>query len=343
MQITALHKSVYRLYAYARTQECLDVHRQRHEERVRRWRAFKAEGLSDQATARLSGISRASYYRSRAALAALAGGVVPPSKARRRQNMRRWGEAEMQLVLALRRANPAYGKEKIAIILMRDHGRGLSASTVGRILGHLAKKGLILRSPSALRARRKRDFRGRHAQPWTWRDYKDIGIGERVQVDHMTVTRNGLVCKHFQAWDRRSKFIHAQVYSNAKSSSAKRFLLEFIQKVPFKLVSVQVDGGSEFMAEFEAACADLKIPLIVLPPNKPSHNGGVERGNRTFKEEFYFQPNLLADTIGAMRYELQKALNKYNSYRPHRALNGLTPLAYLQAVPCGAPSESQAA
>lgn len=214
---------------------------------------------------------------------------------------------------------------------------------MGRILKHLAEKGLVQRSASALRPKRKRNFQGRHAQPWTWRDHKDIGLGERVQVDHMTVTRNGLVCKHFQAWDRRSKFIHAQVYSNTKSSSAKRFLHEFVQKAPFKILSVQVDGGWEFMAEFEDACADLAIPLIVLPPKRPTYNGGVERGNRTFQEEFYFQPNLLADTIGAMRHELQKAVVKYNTFRPHRALNGLTPLAYLQAVPQRAAPESHAA
>lgn len=343
MQIKALHKSVYRLYAYARTQECLDAHRGRHEERVRHWLAHKAEGLSDKSCERLSGISRASYYRSKAALAALAQGISPPSKARKRQNKRRWGEAEMQLVLAVRRANPAYGKEKIAVILKRDHGGTLSPSTVGRILMHLAGKGLIQRSPSALRVKRKRNFQGRHAKPWTWRDYKDIQVGERVQIDHMTVTRNSLVCKHFQAWDRRSKFIHAQVYSNANSSSAKRFLKELIEKAPFAIISIQVDGGSEFMAEFETSCADLNIPLIVLPPKRPTYNGGVERGNRTFQEEFYFQPNLLADTIGAMRFELQKAVAKYNSYRPHRALKGLTPLEYLQAVPQGAAPESQTA
>lgn len=343
MQYKALHKNVYKLYAYARTQECLDAHRQHHEERVRLWQAHKAEGLPDDACQRLSGLSRASYYRSKAALAALDRGVTPPSKARKRQNKRQWGEAEKQLVLAIRRANPAYGKEKIAVIIKRDHGRPLSVSTVGRILKHLAEKGLTQRSPSALRAKRKRTFKGRHAQPWTYKDYKDIAIGERIQIDHMTVTRNGLVCKHFQAWDRRSKFIHAQVYSNAKSSSAKRFLHEFIEKAPFTVKSVQVDGGSEFMAEFEDACAELKIPLVVLPPKKPTYNGGVERGNRTFQEEFYFQPKLLADTIGAMRHELTKAVKTYNSYRPHRALNGLTPLEYLQAALKEPSPESHAA
>lgn len=32
MQIQRLHKNIYRLYAYARTQECLDEYRKKHEE-----------------------------------------------------------------------------------------------------------------------------------------------------------------------------------------------------------------------------------------------------------------------------------------------------------------------
>jgi len=58
----------------------------------------------------------------------------------------------------------------------------------------------------------------------------------------------------------------------------------------------------------------------------------VERGNRTFREEFYACRDLLADSIGAIRFELKKAVEKYNSYRPHYALKGKTPLEYLQII-----------
>ena len=99
-------------------------------------------------------------------------------------------------------------------------------------------------------------------------------LGERVQIDHMTVTKNGITFKHFQAWDRNSKYMDAGAYSNATSKSAKKFLLSFVAKAPFPILSIQVDGGSEFMADFEEACAELFIPLIVLPPKKPEYNGG---------------------------------------------------------------------
>ncbi|MDR2464500.1 MAG: hypothetical protein LBD36_02755, partial [Holosporales bacterium] len=39
------------------------------------------------------------------------------------------------------------------------------------------------------------------------------------------------------------------------------------------------------------------IPLVVLPPAKPKYNGGVERSNRIFKEEFYSRTDLLANTV----------------------------------------------
>lgn len=328
MQIKALHKNIYKLYAYSRTQECLDVYRKKYEDKVHRWETLILEGVRAKVAQQILRFSRATYYRMKKILKDLEKGISPPSKRPKKLNKPRWGEAELQLVLMIRRENLTYGKEKIAFILKRDHAQTISESTVGRIITHLKARGLITNSPSALRTKRKRNFQG-HAKPWTFKEYKTMLMGERVQIDHMTVTKNGICFKHFQAWDRLSKFIDAQVYSDAKSSSAKRFLLDFIRRAPYTILSIQVDGGSEFMAEFEEACAELGIPLIVLPPSKPTYNGGVERGNRTFREEFYNRTNLLADSIGGMRYELRKAVTKYNTYRPHRVLKGLTPMEYI--------------
>jgi putative transposase len=328
MQIKALHKNVYNLYAYARTQECLDVYREKYAAKIYRWEKLVSEDVNTKTAQEILGFSRATYYRMKKILKDLEKGLSPPSKRPKKLNKPRWGESELQLVLQVRRENLTYGKEKIATILKRDHGQTMSESTVGRIINHLKEKGLIVKSPSALRTKRKRNFKG-HAKPWAFKDYKTMIMGERIQIDHMTVTKNGICFKHFQAWDRCSKFIDANVYSDAKSSSAKRFLLDFVRQAPYTILSIQVDGGSEFMAEFEEACAELEIPLIVLPPKKPTYNGGVERGNRTFREEFYNRPNLLADSIGAMRYELNKAVKKYNTYRPHRVLKGLTPMEYI--------------
>lgn len=329
MQLKSLHKNVYKLYCYARTQECLDFYRHQLKDKVNAWETLKSQGVCDKVCQKFVGISRSTYYRYKRVLKDLDKGLLPPSKKPKSVRKREWGEAEMQLVLQIRRENPTYGKAKIAVIIKRDHQGTLSESTVGRILEHLKQKCLVQKSASAIRQKRKRSFVKGHARRWTFKQYKSIKMGERVQIDHMTATKNGICLKHFQGWDRRSKYMDANVYSDAKSSSAKRFLMDFVQNCPFKITSIQVDGGSEFMAEFEEACAKLGLELIVLPPAKPKYNGGVERGNRTFKEEFYARSDILADSIGAFRADLRKALNKYNTYRPHAALAGQTPMEYV--------------
>ncbi|MEI8295468.1 MAG: integrase core domain-containing protein [Alphaproteobacteria bacterium] len=328
MQIKGLHKNIYRLYAYSRTQECLDIYRKKYEKPVLVWDKLNKKKVETKVIQDIAGISRATYYRKKKILKNLDKGILPPSKKPKKLNKPKWGEAEKQLVLKIRRENPTYGREKIAIILKRDHATKISQSTVGRILGHLKEKGLVTKSPSALRTKRKRVFK-KHAQPWCYKDYKTMELGERVQIDHMTVTKNGITFKHFQAWERKSKYICANVYTDAKASSAKRFLLEFMKQAPFTVLSIQVDGGSEFMAEFEDACKDLEVPLMVLPPSKPTYNGGVERGNRTFREEFYNRKDLLEDSVRGIQAQLTKAVEKYNTYRPHRNLKGLTPMQYI--------------
>jgi len=328
MQIKHLHKNIYKLYAYSRTQECLDAYRQKYQQQVQRWERLRSEGVSLKLTQEIAQISRATYYRHKQILHNLNKGIFPLSKKPRRLNKPKWGEAQMQLVLQIRRQSSTYGKAKIAVILTRDFGVNLSESTVGRILKSLMKKGLITKSLSAPRMKRKRSFKS-HAKRWCY-GMKASKPGEMVQIDHLSASKNNISLKHFQAWDPTSKYIHANVYSNAKSRSAKRFLIELINQAPFSITSIQVDGGSEFMAEFEEECEKLGIALFVLPPSRPQYNGGVERGNRTFREEFYANRNVLADSLGALRHELSKAVTKYNTYRPHFSLKGLTPTAYIQ-------------
>jgi hypothetical protein len=54
----------------------------------------------------------------------------------------------------------------------------------------------------------------------------------------------------------------------------RQAFLETVQeRLLFSLKAVQVDGGSEFMAEFEQACQEKNIRLFVLPPQSPKLNG----------------------------------------------------------------------
>jgi hypothetical protein len=46
MQIKRLHKNIYKLYSYARTQECLEKYRKLHQEGISKWEKLSAEKIS---------------------------------------------------------------------------------------------------------------------------------------------------------------------------------------------------------------------------------------------------------------------------------------------------------
>ncbi len=109
---------------------------------------------------------------------------------------------------------------------------------------------------------------------------------------------------------------------------AQRFLEVLLDRVPFAVKALQVDGGSEFAAEFEEACQQKQLPLFVLPPKSPKLNAHVERSHRTHHEEFY-QVSADSDHLPVLNDQLRRWEHTYNCVRPHQSLAYLTPLEFI--------------
>ena len=108
----------------------------------------------------------------------------------------------------------------------------------------------------------------------------------------------------------------------ATSPAAARFLDTLLERFPFPVKAVQVDGGSEFAAEFELACQQKQLPLFVLPPKSPKLNAHVECSHRTHHEEFY-QVHADSDQPPALNCQLRRWEHTYNCVRPHQSLTSL--------------------
>jgi len=121
-----------------------------------------------------------------------------------------------------------------------------------------------------------------------------------------------------------------QACHRATAKNASLFLETVQRRLPFKLKAVQVDGGSEFMAEFETACQEKGIKLFVLPPRSPKLNGCVERAQRTHTEELY---QVYADDwdLPTLNKVLQEWERIYNCVRPHASLDNRAPKEYIQS------------
>lgn len=231
-------------------------------------------------------------------------------------------------VQELREEHPRWGKDKLRVLL-EYRGYRVSASTVGRILCRLKRRG-VLKEPAANYILVKKRQRKR---PYAIRKPKGYEVnyaGDLVELDTMDLrSLPGVSLKHLTAHDVISRWDTLGVYTRANAATAARFLDELEKRMPFKVQAIQVDGGSEFEAVFEEECQRRGIRLFVLPPRSPKLNGAVERAHRTHTEEFYEVTDSSFD-IAELRLELLEWENIYNTVRPHQALGYLTPLQFLQ-------------
>jgi transposase InsO family protein len=289
---------------------------------VSRWRQAVMDGLTSEQAARAVGVPRANLYRWEKRPA-------PRSKRPKRMRAKTWSPALVEALEALRLDHPMWGKAKLGPLIRRE-GFAASDSTVGRIIAYLVARGVVEPVPT-LRRRKgagARQWRRKHALRLP-KGLKPTQPGELVQVDTLSVNvRPDKAIKHFTAYDPVGRFTAAKAFSTATAGCAKNFLDKLLGAFPFAIKAIQVDGGSEFMAEFEQACKDNGLALFVLPPKRPQLNGAVERAQGSWRYEFYACHDL-PHRLERLNQHIDAFAHLYNNYRPHGALGGLTPNEYL--------------
>ena len=291
----------------------------------------RAHGGNVSLTARHYGVGRSTVYRwlgryDRFHLETLEDRGSAPRRRRRPT----WTLAQLQAVRSIRERYPRWGKDKLRILLRRA-GMVLSTSMVGRILGRLLRAG-DLHEP---RRRRMSVRQRRWQRPYAIRKPAGWAVGapgDLVQLDTLDIRPlPGQVWKQFTARDVVSRWDTLELGRRATAAAAAAVLDRLAERMPFPVRAISIDNGSEFMAEFETACAERGIRLFVLPPRSPKLHGVVERANRTHTEEFY-EVTDAEPALAAFQVELRAWETVYNTIRPHQSLGYLTPAEYLASV-----------
>ena len=288
----------------------------------------KAHGQNVSQTCRHFTISRSTFYRwkkryDREHLSSLENRSCRPKRIRKPT----WTPETVAAVKRLREQYPRWGKDKLAVLLSRE-GLRVSVSMVGRILRHLKRRGQLI-EPLGKRVRGSKKKRARIYAVRKPRGYMAEKAGDLVQIDTQDVYPwPGLHLKHFTATDVVCRVSIPCLHSSATARVAADVLKEVVERSPYQIKNLQIDGGGEYMAEFEEACRAMGIGLFVLPPRSPKLNGCVERSHRTHQEEFY-EVTDAEPTLEALRQALREWEHVYNTIRPHQALGYKTPLEFL--------------
>lgn len=284
---------------------------------------YQTHGSNAALTARHFGIAKSCFFKwkgrfDQQGLSGLEAHSNRPSKVRKPTTP----PDVVAAIRTLRKANPEYSKYKLQIILKRDYGYHVSASTVGRVISRynlffappVKQKGYPGRRQSIARIRKPHDLVA--AQP-----------GDLVEVDVKHLPNTGNKRYGFVAIDVVTKQTVVHVASTISSAQGALAWRKTVRQLGLPK-AVLTDNGSENMGAFAALLQSQPTEHYWARPHTPKDKPHVERFIGSLEREC-IQWGGVATDLRDQQEVINTWLKKYHSYRPHQSLGYLTPDEYL--------------
>jgi putative transposase len=113
------------------------------------------------------------------------------------------------------------------------------------------------------------------------------------------------------------------------SNSSADFLKRLHYLTEGEMINLHHDNGSEFEKDFKKACLELSLPQWYSRVRTPTDNFVLERFNKSIQDEFVEVTDIEIEDVAEFNRRLLDWLIEYNSIRPHKTLDYLTPLEYI--------------
>ena len=252
-------------------------------------------------------------------------------KSKRPVKLRGWmvTAREQERIINLRKKNMELGKKKLKRIYFREYGESISTWKIERVIRRY-KLYPDLKEHEYLvekKAQSKPKLRI-HEIKEAISQIKQFGF--LWHIDAIIIWWYGTRRIIFTAIEDLTRIAFARVYSTNSSGYAEDFLKRLMYLAEGRVNLMHQDNGSEFKGSFERACETLNILQVYSRPYTPKDNPVLERFNNTIQYEWLKYSEVGLDDIQKANEDLTIWLVKYNSYRPHEALDYLTPLEYAQ-------------
>ena len=135
----------------------------------------------------------------------------------------------------------------------------------------------------------------------------------------------------FVGIDDFSRELYAAILKNKTQYSAKTFLKQVLDECPYTIEQIYSDNGLEYRGAkdhaFMKLCRDNQIEQRFTKVRTPKTNGKAERVIRTLMQMWHCK--MLFKNRAHRRTELIRFVNWYNTVKPHKGINNLTPMEQL--------------
>lgn len=238
-------------------------------------------------------------------------------------------DVEEKNIKTLRKKNMEFGKKKLKVLYRKEYGEKISTWKIERVIRKYKLYPDKVKHDKQVEKRKKSKAKVRiHEVKQELQRVDEFGF--LWHIDAIIIWWYGQRRIIFTALEDRTKIAFARVYKSNTSSYAEDFLKRLMYLVEGKVEIMHSDNGSEFAGDFEKACQAIDIIQIYSRPHTPKDNPALERFNNTIQGEWLDFSEVGLDDITEANKDLTTWLIKYNSYRPHEALEYLTPLEYTQ-------------
>lgn len=245
----------------------------------------------------------------------------------RPKKLRSWlvTKEEETNIISLRKENMEFGKAKLKVLYKQRYKKTISTWKIERVM---RKHQLFPRRKKHKLYRVGRSKQKRIRIHTVKERLKQLSVGQFWHTDSVLIWWYGKRRYIFTAIENRTKMGYARVYSSHSSMQAADFLRRLRYLSENRLVVIHSDNGPEFAKDFTDTCISLGIEQVFSRPHTPKDNPALEKFNHTVQREWLEFSDIGLDDISDANADLTEWLVKYNSIRPHQALDYKTPLAY---------------
>jgi len=281
---------------------------------------YHEEGHSVVLTCRRYGIARETYYEWQRRYLALGLEGLRDRSTRPHRCPFAISQEAIDKIIYLRQ-NYHFGPHKLGMYLKRYHQLEISVSGIWRVL----RRHNLSRLPQSQRYKPHKE---------RWKLYEKPRPGQCLQVDVKFISpiaghRKRLY--QYTAIDDCTRLRVLRIYERLNQKTAIQFIDLVLDRLPFKVETVQTDNGGEFQSSFHWHLRDRGIRHLYIKPFTPRLNGKVERSHRIDDDEFYrLLEGVVVDDTAILNAKLREWEHFYNFDRPHAALNGDTPYERLR-------------
>jgi len=136
----------------------------------------------------------------------------------------------------------------------------------------------------------------------------------------------------YVAIDDFSRELYAAILPDSTQYASAAFLKQVLEECPYTIETWYTDNGTEFKGnpskhEFMRLCRENGIKQSFTRPHTPRTNGKAERVIKTI-QDMWLKKTRFASRVHR-KQELIRFVNFYNTVKPHKGIDNLTPMEKL--------------